>query len=82
MIFAHAPVIFPAVLVLMPIFTARFYSHVILLQLGLLLRVAGDLANSPEARQWGAILNGVAVALFLLNTITAFVFRPGKKKKR
>lgn len=81
MIFAHAPVIFPAILVLMPIFTPRFYSHVILLQLGLLLRVAGDLANSPEARQWGAILNGFAVALFLLNTITAFVFRPKTKNK-
>jgi len=39
MIFAHAPVIFPAVLSLQPSFRVSFYSHVVLLHLALLLRV-------------------------------------------
>jgi hypothetical protein len=76
MIFAHAPVIFPAVLAVQPVFSRRFYAHVVLLEAGLLLRVAGDLANSASGRQLGAVLNAIAVALFLLNTITSLVFRP------
>ncbi len=82
MIFAHAPVIFPAVLVVQPVFSLRFYAHVVLLEAGLLVRVAGDLANSAPGRQWGAILNAIAVALFLLNTVTALVFRPRAGSKR
>ncbi len=82
MIFAHAPVIFPAVLVVMPIFTPRFYSHVALLQIGLALRVTGDLTNSATVRQWGAILNALAVGLFLINTVTAFIFRPKPAKRK
>ena len=53
MIFAHAPVIFPSVLGVQPVFSNRFYVHVALLTLGLLLRVAGDLAGSGSLRQWG-----------------------------
>jgi len=81
MIFAHAPVIFPAVLAVQPVFSRRFYAHVSLLEAGLLLRVGGDLGNSASGRQWGAVLSAVAVALFLLNTITSLVFRPRVNKK-
>ncbi len=79
MIFAHAPVIFPAVLVVQPIFTPRFYSHLVLLQVALALRVGGDLANSNSVRQWGAVLSGIAILLFILNTISAIVLRPGAR---
>jgi hypothetical protein len=74
MIFGHAPVIFPAVLQLAPVFHPRFYAHVALLHGSLLLRLAGDLAGSVPARQWGGALNGVALVLFLLNTASALVF--------
>jgi hypothetical protein len=77
MIFAHAPVIFPAVLVVTPVFSRRFYGHVALLEAGLALRIAGDLAGSAPVRQWGAVVSAVAIAVFLLNTISALVFRPG-----
>jgi len=73
MIFAHAPVIFPAVLAVQPVFTKRFYVHVALLEAGLALRIAGDLAKSGPVRQWGAVLSAIAVALFLLNTVTALI---------
>ncbi len=79
MIFAHAPVIFPAVLGVQPSFSKRFYAHLALLEAGLALRISGDLANSAVCRQWGAIVNALAIALFLLNTISALLLRPPAK---
>jgi hypothetical protein len=78
MIFAHAPVIFPAVLILQPAFSRVFYSHVALLQAGLLLRVSGDLSGFAAGRQWGSILSAVAVALFLVNTMYTIAFGRAK----
>ncbi|HWI57741.1 MAG TPA: hypothetical protein VNZ22_10980, partial [Bacillota bacterium] len=76
MIFAHAPVIFPAVLQRPVAFSPRFYSHVLLLHLSLLLRVTGDLTGWAAGRQWGGSLNAIALALFLVNTVTAMLW-PG-----
>jgi hypothetical protein len=71
MVFAHAPVIFPAVLGLSLEFRPRFYAHLVLLHAGLLLRLAGDLTGHAPARAWGGLLNAVALALFLANTLSA-----------
>jgi hypothetical protein len=71
MIFGHAPLILPAVTGRPLPYRPYFYSHVLLLHAGLLLRVFGDLAAQPAARQWGGLLNGVAILLFLINTIWA-----------
>lgn len=68
MIFGHAPIILPAVLARAIPFRSRFYGHLLLLHLSLLLRVGGDLINSPLARQWGGMLNVIALLLFLANT--------------
>jgi hypothetical protein len=76
MIFGHAPVIFPSVLHLPLAFHGRFYTHVILLHLSLLLRIAADHSGWVAGRQWGSILNGIAILLFLLNTITAMLLAP------
>ena len=73
MVFGHAPVIFPAILQLPLQFSARFYIHVGLLHLSLAVRVVGDLAESPAARSWGAILNSVAMGVFLLSTIGSVI---------
>jgi len=78
MIFGHAPVIFPSVLNLPVVFRGRFYAHLVLLHLSLLLRVASDLAAWAPGRQWGGALNGLAIALFLTNTILSLA-RPKKK---
>lgn len=67
MIFGHAPIIFPAVLQRPVPYRPRFYSHLITLQLSLLLRVAGDLLLWPEVRRWGGLLNVLVVLLFLAN---------------
>ena len=68
MIFGHAPIIFPAVLRLPVPFRPTFYSHLLLLHLGLLLRIGGDLAGWPMGWRWGGLFNVVALLLFLLNT--------------
>ena len=71
MIFGHAPIIFPAITGRPIPFQPVFYAHLILLHLSLLLRVVGDLFMWLPARQWGGLLNGLALLVFLLNTARA-----------
>ena len=68
MIFGHAPIIFPAVLGVAVSFRPAFYAHLAFLHVTLLLRITGDLLPSPPARQWGGLLNVLALLLFLANT--------------
>jgi hypothetical protein len=85
MIFGHAPVIFPSVLNRPVAYRGRFYAHLTLLHVSLLLRVAGDLAAWAPGRQWGVMLNTAALVVFLLNTVTAIAFagrRPGAAPAR
>jgi hypothetical protein len=71
MIFGHAPLIFPSVLGRPMAYLPAFYGPLIVLHLSLLLRLAGDLFNVAPLRQWGGLLNGVALLLFLGFTATA-----------
>jgi hypothetical protein len=71
MIFAHAPIIFPAVLHVSMAFTPRFYSHLVLLNISLILRVAGDLIPYWPARLWGGMLNVLVLLFFVANTVLA-----------
>ena len=68
MIFGHAPIIFPAIVGSKFTFRSTFYVHLALLHLSLLLRITGDLASWIPGRQWGGLLNVVALLLFLANT--------------
>ncbi len=71
MIFGHAPIIVPAVLGVTIPFHTTFYAHLILLHLSLLVRVVGDLTGGLQARQWGGLLNVIAILFFVLNTVRA-----------
>lgn len=74
MIFAHAPVIIPAVLGRPLPYHPVFYVPLGLLHATLLLRlVGGDLAGNATAWQWGGSLNEVALLLFLAMAATAVV---------
>ncbi len=44
---------------------------VVLLHGALVLRVSSDLLGKLEGQQWGGLLNGAAIALFLVNTLWA-----------
>ena len=67
MIFGHAPIIFPAILgrTTSPYHPA-LYVPLLLLHTSLLLRVVGDLIGWWPGRQWGGLLNALAVLLFLI----------------
>lgn len=71
MIFAHAPIVFPAVLQLPMVYSPRFYGSVVLLAGSLLVRIAGDLAGWWPGRLWGGLFSAAAILWFLLNTILA-----------
>jgi hypothetical protein len=65
MVFAHAPVIFPAVLGLPLAYRPAFYLHVGVMYVSLILRVVGDLVDSlGRWRVWGGFFNAFALLLF------------------
>ncbi|MFB3738110.1 MAG: hypothetical protein ACE14W_03995, partial [Candidatus Velamenicoccus archaeovorus] len=61
MIFAHAPVIVPAVVGVAVPWRPAFYAHLALLHASLVLRVAADAAGAAALVRWGGLLNLVAV---------------------
>lgn len=78
MIFAHGPIILPAITGLSLEFGRPFYGALLLLQLSLVLRVAGDLTAQSTVRQWGGLLNEVAILLFL--ALMARAVRRGRRQ--
>jgi hypothetical protein len=68
MIFGHTPIIFPAVSGLSVPYRPTFYVHLGLLHASLALRVFGDLVPWLSGRQWGGLLNGLAIVIFFANT--------------
>jgi hypothetical protein len=71
MIFGHAPIVFPAVLRVKMPFSKQFYLHLALLQVSLVVRVAGDLALGPDVRRWGGLLGAAALAVFFASSLAA-----------
>ena len=65
MVFAHAPVIFPAVLGTSLAYSPIFYLHLALLQLSLALRWAGDFGGIAPLRTMGGIGNAATIVLFI-----------------
>lgn len=64
MVFAHAPIILPAVARLRVPFRATLYVPLAVLHGGLALRVAGDLGPDAALRRAGTLANALALALF------------------
>ncbi len=74
LVFAHAPVIVPAVFRAAVPYQRRFYVHVGLLHASLLLRLlGGDLLGNRVAWQTGGVLNEIALLLFVTVTCAAVV---------
>src|SRR5438128_5309095 len=74
MIFGHAHIILPAILgrTTSP-YQPALYVPLLLLHVSLLLRVVGDLLGWWPGRQWGGLLNALAVLLFLLTLARGLV---------
>jgi len=79
MVFGHAPLILPAILRVQLPFRARFYVHLVLLHLSLLLRLIGDLAPWWPGRQWGGLLNALAFVVFLVNIASSVRTTPDER---
>jgi hypothetical protein len=69
MVFAHAPIILPAITGLSIPFHRILYVPVILMQAGLFMRLAGDLATSSQLRRWGGLINALAILWYLATMI-------------
>jgi hypothetical protein len=77
MVFAHAPVIVPAVLGISLQYHAAFYLHVLVLDLSLIVRIVGDLADVlGRWRVYGGLLNAIALIFFLVNTVRSVRTKP------
>ena len=66
MVFGHAPIIFPAVLGAPIAYRSYYYIPLVLLHLSLILRLAGDFGGWVVVRQWGGLINALAILLYLL----------------
>jgi hypothetical protein len=82
MILGHAPIILPAVLGRPLAYSASMYAALLLLHLSLVVRLAGDLVWGLWVRQWGGMLNVIAILLFLGLTARGIVMAVRTPKPR
>ncbi|MCU0804421.1 MAG: hypothetical protein MUF79_04935 [Burkholderiales bacterium] len=73
MVFGHAPIIFPAVLRVQVPYSPLFYLPLAVLHASLVVRVVGDYSGDFGMRSAGGMGNALALALFVLVTVSAVV---------
>jgi len=73
MVFGHAPIIFPAVVRVRMPYHWTFYVPLLALHVSLLMRFAGDGLELPGLHRVGALLNAVALVLFILSTVSSVI---------
>lgn len=81
MIFGHAPIIFPAILRIKINYNPVFYTHLILLNISLIIRIFAGTNNLFELLKLSTMLNSITFLLFVLNTAistrNSFSFKKG-----
>jgi hypothetical protein len=80
MIFAHGPVILPSLMGLSASFGNGLYLPLALLELSLILRVAGALGLSFPAQRWGGLLGVLAIVGFI-GTVAGSVARATVRRR-
>jgi len=75
MIFAHGPIILPAIAGVAITYRPLLYVPLVLLQSSIVLRVAGDIMENAVWRDRGAIANAIAVATFVATMAMAARYR-------
>ncbi|HMU40350.1 MAG TPA: hypothetical protein PKE31_15180 [Pseudomonadota bacterium] len=81
MVFAHAPIIFPAVAQGSFPFSRALYVPLFLLSFGLVLRVLGDGFGVYELRSMGAVGSSIALPLFVLAALFGAVRKKLRREK-
>jgi hypothetical protein len=82
MVFAHAPIILPAVARIDVPYHPVLYLPLAVLHVSLVIRVLGDLIASASARQLGALGNAAAIATFLMAVVCARRRSPSSRRIR
>lgn len=67
-IFAHEPIIAPSVSGLDFPYSPWFYAPLLLIESGLVTRIAGDLLQQAELRRWSGLVQTIAIVLLLAIT--------------
>src|SRR5699024_5704822 len=81
MIMAHASVILPAVLRIRLPYNRGFYLPAVLLHFGLILRIGiGDGIGLDWARQWGGVLNVIALLAFAVLAAASAIIATRKRR--
>lgn len=75
MVFGHAPIVLPAVARLKLPYHPALYAPLLLLHLTLALRFAASLLDNFPLRQWAALGNAAALALFAVSVATLLLRR-------
>ena len=73
MVFGHAPIIVPAVLRVNVPYHPTFYGPLALLHASLVARLAGDALGQFSWTRVGGLLNALALAAFIVSTVSAAV---------
>jgi hypothetical protein len=82
MVFGHAPIILPAVTGVAVPFSRVLYGPLVILNLSVGARVAGDLLADLAVRRWSGVLSACAIALFIVTMLAlASRGRPGPGRK-
>ncbi len=81
MIFAHAPIILPAILARPLPYAPVLYAPWLLLQIGLVIRIGGDLTAEFYVRQWGGMLSALAIVFFFATILVLTIFYARSKPR-
>ena len=82
MVFAHIPIMFPAIFKInISLYHPSLFLVYAIFQASLIVRIAGDALLQTGMRKWGAIINGVSVLLFFAAIVTILVSRIIQKKR-
>ena len=73
MVFGHAPIIVPAVLRVNVPYHPTFYGPLALLHVSLAVRLAGEASGQFAWTRVGGLLNALALAAFIVSTVSAAV---------
>ncbi|MCW5874145.1 MAG: hypothetical protein KIS88_05815 [Anaerolineales bacterium] len=72
MVFAHGPIILPAILARTAVYHPVLYAPLALLHTSLIVRIIGNLLQEASIRRWGGMLNGIAILLFFISMAISF----------
>ncbi|HRN50167.1 MAG TPA: hypothetical protein PLC52_04850 [Anaerolineales bacterium] len=72
MVFAHGPIILPAILARIAVYHPVLYAPLALLHTSLVMRIIGNLLQDASIRRWGGMLNSIAILLFFISMAISF----------